>query len=259
MKYYHLGSPVPLFPNRQILVIHEFFEAYRQYYSIVNRHKLFIGSKKEDLSKLYEISKKESITEFNIVDFFISSITESNIDNDNRKKCIKEIDGAFKNFNREVQKSLENHLEYKSEQFNYVFNRFERPIIGVKLADDEIKLLGSDFFVQSEFTYSNSRFLETNLIKQNSPLEMTLTMSLLILPSILIILREKWILMIAQNKNGELDQEILNLEKEIKKMEAKSQQEGLSINSPSQLPDSLLNSVNKKGRQVFDELDVEVI
>ncbi|HEM5239006.1 TPA: hypothetical protein U1344_002128 [Streptococcus suis] len=65
--------------------------------------------------------------------------------------------------------------------------------------------------------------------------------------------------MIAQNKNGELDQEILNLEKEIKKMEAKSQQEGLSINSPSQLPDSLLNSVNKKGRQVFDELDVEVI
>ncbi|HEM5232536.1 TPA: hypothetical protein U1335_002112, partial [Streptococcus suis] len=172
---------------------------------------------------------------------------------------IKEIDGAFKNFNREVQKSLENHLEYKSEQFNYVFNRFERPIIGVKLADDEIKLLGSDFFVQSEFTYSNSRFLETNLIKQNSPLEMTLTMSLLILPSILIILREKWILMIAQNKNGELDQEILNLEKEIKKMEAKSQQEGLSINSPSQLPDSLLNSVNKKGRQVFDELDVEVI
>ncbi|HEL2442260.1 TPA: hypothetical protein ACT2IM_002070 [Streptococcus suis] len=259
LKYYHLGSPVPLFPNRQILVIHEFFEAYRQYYSIVNRHKLFIGSKKEDLSKLYEISKKESITEFNIVDFFISSITESNIDNDNRKKCIKEIDGAFKNFNREFQKSLENHLEYKSEQFNYIFNRFERPIIGVKLADDEIKLLGSDFFVQSEFTYSNSRFLETNLIKQNSPLEMTLTMSLLILPSILIILREKWILMIAQNKNGELDQEILNLEKEIKKMEAKSQQEGLSINSPSQLPDSLLNSVNKKGRQVFDELDVEVI
>ncbi|MGT2713420.1 hypothetical protein [Streptococcus pluranimalium] len=260
LKYYHLGSPVPLIFNKQILVVHEFFEAYRRYYSIVNKHKLFIGSKKEDLSKLYEISKRENVIKFNLIDFFVNSVTDNNIiDSDNRKKCIQEIKNVFKNFNREFQKSLEESVEYKSGQFNYIFNRFERPIIGIKMADDKIKLLGSDFFVQSKFTNSNSRFLETNLIKQNSPLEMILTMAPVVLPSIILILREKWNWMIKQNKKGELDQEILHIEKEIRELEDKSQQEGISTSISSQAPNSLIDAVSRKGKQVFDELDVEVV
>ncbi|MTB65102.1 hypothetical protein GGG87_08845 [Streptococcus sp. zg-86] len=260
VKYYHLGSPVSLGLDQQILILHEFFEAYRRYFSIANKHKLNAGNKKENLLKLYEESKIENISEFNLVTFFEESIKNNNVANsDNTKKCIQEIQNTFKNLTHQLQKSLEEQGKHESEKFHYIFNRFERPIIGIKVADDEIKLIGSDFFVQSKFTYSNSRFLETNSIKQNSPLEMILTMSILALSSIVLILREKATLMKIQNKNGELDQEILTLKRKISDLENKAQQEGVTISQPAHVPQELINSVNRKGEYVFNEFDAEVM
>lgn len=210
--------------------------------------------------RLYEESMAGNIREFNLVDFFEESIQNNNVANgDNKKKCVQEIRNVFKNSMQKLQQSLEEQVKHKSEEFHYIFNRFERPIIGIKVADDKIKLLGSDFFVQSKFTYSNSRFLETNSIKQNSPLEMILTMSILVLPSIVLILREKLVLMQQQNKNGELDQEIASLEQEIRNLENKGQQAGIAINQPDHVQPGLIDSVKRKGKQVLNEFDTEVI
>ena len=145
-----------------------------------------------------------------------------------------------------------------SKQFNYVFNRFERPIVGIKLTNDKFKLLGSDFFVQSKFTYSNSRFLETNSIKQNSPLEIILTMSPIIIPNLLLILREKKSLLMQQSTNNNLDQEIANLDQEINHIYSLAQSEGITLSNTTQLSE-LQYTVIKKGKSVLDELETKVI
>ena len=262
LKYYHLGSPISLHPNRQILILHELFEAYRVYFSLINKYKLNLGSKKDDLSILYGISLEylDKRLDLQLVTFFESRVIENNEFLSERKdECIKEIRTHFKNHEDKFKKIIEDLDERKpSKQFNYVFNRFERPIVGIKLTNDKFKLLGSDFFVQSKFTYSNSRFLETNSIKQNSPLEIILTMSPIIIPNLLLILREKKSLLMQQSTNNNLDQEIANLDQEINHIYSLAQSEGITLSNTTQLSE-LQYTVIKKGKSVLDELETKVI
>ena len=244
VKYYHLGSPISLFPNKQVLVLHEFFEAYRVY-----------------LSELFNISRESSdVLNFSFVEFFSEKITENNeLESDNRRKCLQEIQSKFKIRDNELIELFNSFDEKQlSKQFDYIFNRFERPIVGIKMEDDKIKLLGNEFFVQSKFTYSNDRFLETRSISQNSPLEMILNMSIIVVPYLWLILREKRDVMEMQNQNGQLDQEIARLDTEIKNLEKISEDEDISLNQSTPLP-NLKKSVIQKGESVLDELEAKVM
>ena len=239
VKYYHLGSPISLFPNKQVLVLHEFFEAYRVYFSITSKYKLNLGNKRDDLSELFNISRESSdVLNFSFVEFFSEKITENNeLESDNRRKCLQEIQSKFKIRDNELIELFNSFDEKQlSKQFDYIFNRFERPIVGIKMEDDKIKLLGNEFFVQSKFTYSNDRFLETRSISQNSPLEMILNMSIIVVPYLWLILREKRDVMEMQNQNGQLDQEIARLDTEIKNLEKISEDEDISLNQSTPLP-----------------------
>lgn len=262
VKYYHLGSPISLYPNKKISILHEIFEAYRVYFSILNKHKLNLGSKTEDLLELFNISRQISETsfDFRFVKFFEEKVIENNdLQTNNREKCIQEIRTSFKSKDEELIDLVNKFDENSpSKQFNYIFNRYERPIIGVHTTSERIDLLGSDFFVQSEFTYANSRFLETNSIEQNSPLKMLLTMSVIIIPNLWLILKEKLNLMRQQSHNNNLDQKISDLETEISNLEKKAQQEGISLNQATQLPD-LKNTVIKKGESVLNEFRTTII
>lgn len=261
VKYYHLGSPISLFPNKQVLVLHEFFEAYREYFSITSKYKLNLGNKRDDLSELFNISRESSdVLNFSFVEFFSEKITENNeLESDNRRKCLQEIQSKFKIRDNELIELFNSFDEKQlSKQFDYIFNRFERPIVGIKMEDDKIKLLGNEFFVQSKFTYSNDRFLETRSISQNSPLEMILNMSIIVVPYLWLILREKRDVMEMQNQNGQLDQEIARLDTEIKNLEKISEDEDISLNQSTPLP-NLKKSVIQKGESVLDELEAKVM
>ena len=261
VKYYHLGSPISLFPNKQVLVLHEFFEAYRVYFSITSKYKLNLGNKRDDLSELFNISRESSdVLNFSFVEFFSEKITENNeLESDNRRKCLQEIQSKFKIRDNELIELFNSFDEKQlSKQFDYIFNRFERPIVGIKMEDDKIKLLGNEFFVQSKFTYSNDRFLETRSISQNSPLEMILNMSIIVVPYLWLILREKRDVMEMQNQNGQLDQEIARLDTEIKNLEKISEDEDISLNQSTPLP-NLKKSVIQKGESVLDELEAKVM
>lgn len=261
VKYYHLGSPISLFPNKQVLVLHEFFEAYRVYFSIISKYKLNLGSKRDDLSELFDISREFSdVLNFTFVEFFSEKIADNNeLESDNKRKCLQEIHSKFKIRDNELIESLNNFDEKQSsKQFDYIFKRFERPIIGIRMEDDKIKLLGNEFFVQSKFTYSNDRFLETKSISQNSPLEMILAMSPIVIPSLWLILREIREVKNIQNQNGQLDQKIEELDKAIESLEEKSKDEGIPLNQSTQLP-NLNKSVIQKGESVLGELDAKVV
>ena len=261
VKYYHLGSPISLFPNKQVLVLHEFFEAYRVYFSITSKYKLNLGNKRDDLSELFNISRESSdVLNFSFVEFFSEKITENNeLESDNRRKCLQEIQSKFKIRDNELIELFNSFDEKQlSKQFDYIFNRFERPIVGIKMEDDKIKLLGNEFFVQSKFTYLNDRFLETRSISQNSPLEMMLKMSFIVVPYLWLIFREKIDVMRMQNQNDQLDQKIESLDIEIKKLEKISEDEGISLNQSTPLP-NLKKSVIQKGESVLDELEAKVM
>lgn len=262
VKYYHLGSPVSLYPNKNITILYELFEAYREYYSIVNKYGLNLGNKKDDLTELFNISTTVSNTgfPFNFVDYFINRVEENNVlDTEKRQKCLIAISDRFNVQNGKLATLLLEKFDERNlnKKFNYIFNRFERPIVGIRIDKKRVRLLVHDFFVQSEFNYSNSRFLETNSIKQNSPLQMLLTMSFIILPSLFLIVREKIDLMLQQNANNELDQEIADLQSTKQEMERLAQQQNISLNQPSQIAE-LQHFVIQKGENTLDNMKISV-
>ena len=139
VKFYHLGSPISLFPNKQVLVLHELFEAYRVYFSIVSKYKLNLGNKRDDLSELFNISRECSdVLYFSFVEFFSEKLIENNeLESDNRRKCLQEIQSKFKIRDNELIELFSSFDEKQlSKQFDYIFNRFERPIVGIKMEDD---------------------------------------------------------------------------------------------------------------------------
>ena len=73
-----------------------------------------------------------------------------------------------------------------------------------------------------------------------------------------LILREKRDVMEMQNQNGQLDQEIARLDTEIKNLEKISEDEDISLNQSTPLP-NLKKSVIQKGESVLDELEAKVM
>ena len=61
-----------------------------------------------------------------------------------------------------------------------------------------------------------------------------------------------------QNQNGQLDQEIARLDTEIKNLEKISEDEDISLNQSTPLP-NLKKSVIQKGESVLDELEAKVM
>lgn len=256
VKLYHLGSPVSLRPSLEDLALYELFEAYRSYFKLANKYNLNSGDKKKDLAELFSFSK--NMSNFKSIQFFQHKISENNsIDNKNIKKCFKEIEKQFAHLDNKLKRLM---LDFDHERpyvyFRNIFNKYTRPIIAVKSSDNKIKLLGKEFFVQSEFTYSNARFLETNSIQQNSPLIMTFTMSLLILPYLLLILREKLALMENQNLNNQYQTKIAQLEQEILELESIAQRENIPLDNVTNTPE-LQETVLDKGHNITDDIMIK--
>lgn len=87
---------------------------------------------------------------------------------------------------------------------------------------------------------------------------MILNMSIIVVPYLWLILREKRDVMEMQNQNGQLDQEIARLDTEIKNLEKISEDEDISLNQSTPLP-NLKKSVIQKGESVLDELEAKVM
>ena len=83
-------------------------------------------------------------------------------------------------------------------------------------------------------------------------------MSIIVVPYLWLILREKRDVMEMQNQNGQLDQEIARLDTEIKNLEKISEDEDISLNQSTPLP-NLKKSVIQKGESVLDELEAKVM
>ena len=87
---------------------------------------------------------------------------------------------------------------------------------------------------------------------------MILNMSIIVVPYLWLILREKRNVMEMQNQNGQLDEEIARLNTEIENLERISGDEGISLNQSTPLP-NLKKSVIQKGESVLDELEAKVM
>lgn len=256
---FYLGSPRTLSSNKKYELLYEFFESYRVYFSVVNKYRLNVGSKRETLFLLYNKLEVilDNLESFNIYDFFYGILNQNNtIRNENFRKCSVELKNVFKSYQNNIDNVIKNtKITQVDKRFIYIFNRFERPIIAYIDQGEKIKILGDDFFVHSKFNYENKRFLETNSISQNSPLVMLLTMSPIILPYLLLILREKYNYYIANNLEGEYDSEIIYYEEEIEKLEIAIEENNL-IEDYRDIPE-LLEPVLEKGKKIIDEYTIE--
>lgn len=203
---YFLGSPTPLYTNRSVILTSIAFDAFRIVYTICNKHNIVIPKRAETLSKIIQDIDSNQLT--NLIDYFKKIVFDTNNFKDRTLKSLlnselnRNLRISSENFEEILHKELNDNIVFpknfkKYDNFNSIFNSYERPVVIVNnssnsnLQSIELSILCYDFLVSEKFKKNNPRFLETNLISQQSPLVYAITLGLTITPSLILILRQR--------------------------------------------------------------------
>lgn len=218
---YYLGSPTSMYTNKNLMLLSLAFDAFRNAFSICNKYQLHTPNKTNELSNIFYNINRGNI--YDLVDYLFNLIIEFN--NNLDAAMIKKVDSDLKrelqhinnNFIVLLNKKMEENISYTKDLLNYdifnsKFNAYERPIVLVRESSEinnnygQIRILCIDFLVNEKFKKNNPRFLETNLISQNSPLEYIITIGITALPSLITIYKTRRDLMILKKESYENEQ-----------------------------------------------------
>lgn len=229
-KMYFLGMPVTYYPNKKIELLKDIFEILRKTYTFFNRNKddyrplnreqavkellriLKEGSGKNDsISKLVkeQLNKLQDLYNPSLVNNDSSAedpnVTKYTTDRDkffssaSLKRLLDKLDTDYKK-----KGYTDEEIENQRKIFISLFNKNNRPIISIyDDSKNSLKILGIGMFVRKLFSKKNTEFLETNGIGQNSPLIITVSLSVVFLGSVVSAIQER--IKLHQQKVRELN------------------------------------------------------
>lgn len=186
LELYHKGAPISLNIDRKYLIMYFTFKIFSKLYKEYNNNneeKIDYATKKNLLFQIYE----ELLG--NNIDFLKKIKKQYKIEISEYENEISNIDKLL--FKEELFDNLDAEERNKEEyddvrkmrnRFFYYFNTLNRPLIYVEFEDESYQLVGSNMINSKKFNHDNVDFLETKLIKQNSPLELILGVSIALLP-----------------------------------------------------------------------------
>ena len=236
------------------------FDAFRSIYSICNKHNIGIPSRVESLKSILQDLNSNQLT--NLIEYFKSIVFENNDLKDSQliDTINLEINHSLRGFSNDFKELLNadftDNINFpkkiaKYDNFNSIFSSYERPVIVVNNSSTlneqttEVSILCSDFLVSEKFKKSNPRFLETNLISQNSPLIYAVTLGITMIPSLILILKKRRDLLAAKRENFEsengheseiniLDTKIAGLDFEINRLDTDNERNELQFTAYKQ-------------------------
>lgn len=204
-KLYYLGSPIPLYTNKYVMLLNLVFESFRKVYTICNQENVRIPNKSGVFNRFSNDYYNENTHIKNLIDFFKEIVLEENpkADSKNISKILSKMAQQLSGYNEEFiflkNYKFEDNTEFpeqlkKYDLFDSVFKSHERPIIIVCNEDPTpfLNIQCFDFLASKMFVKSSPRFLETNSISQNSPFLCILSISVTCLPYLLLIVKSKY-------------------------------------------------------------------
>lgn len=213
--FYHLGEPISLFPNEEIIKINSIFNYFRKTNEILGKYS-FSKINKNNLHTYYSMIKSKHFHNniVGVIETLAKDIVkESANKNDDREnftenlnKLTKDTINKFSIFEREIDSldilmdSLEKnefdifknttYLRLEKDYFNYFFTKFEnlvRPIVGIYNNDTQkVQIFCKGFMNKAK--HDPSRFLDLKRISHNSPYEAIFTFGIpIIIPLITVL------------------------------------------------------------------------
>lgn len=203
--FYHLGEPISMFPNQEIIAINSVFSYFRRINKILGSNRIPRISKNM-LQKYYaKIRDKQShesiIDEIETLAFsYVQESANPNINEetfDKRvKKLTKESLSSYSKYEKELEtiQILSDKLEandtdtfknnkyqqLERDYYNSFFSKFEglkRPIVGIfNNETQEVQILCQGFLTKAK--HDSSRFLDMKSISHNSPYEALFTIGI---------------------------------------------------------------------------------
>lgn len=196
--FYHLGEPISMFPNEEIIKINSIFSYFRKTNELLGKYN-FSRIKKNNLHSYYTMIKgnhpqkkiigeiealaKEIVRESSNKNEDVSNFKDSasKLTNDTLNKFLKyekEIESlkilmdSIENNELEIFKNP-NHQRLAKDYFNDFFTKFEnlvRPIVGIYDNDSQKVQIFCEGFM-NKAKHDPSRFLDLKRISHNSPYE----------------------------------------------------------------------------------------
>lgn len=241
-SFYHLGSPIPLFPEKEIFLKYYIFQIFRAFFTACNSNGLTVLDRRGDLFSLFN-QRNEFSTIKKLKEYLENEVRERNlsleIDEFEDKlssafdmiaeelkqfgNYLKERD-LLDSFNEKFEDNISEGLETKEfrllskyfKMFRTTFAKHNRPIICV--IDDEkesVRVLCPDLISVENATPENYRFLQTKNISQNSPLYITIVLGIGFAPAILQTVSELIKTELSKKRQVELEIEELESQEEL--------------------------------------------
>ncbi|MCD5142310.1 hypothetical protein IVP04_13335 [Mammaliicoccus sciuri] len=255
LSIYHKGKPYSASIDLNIILMRECFIIFHQIFQHYqdNGHKMNMDDKETLLYELYQLLLNVNEEKFNSR---FEKYFESHTSFDKKKvKRLKEnLNKQLDLYNKfEIYNSTKANNDFKEEnykdvirlekQFIYHFNRLSKPMLYVQFENDQWKMLGVKMIKEEYFEHSNPQFLDINMIKQTSPLLISLAVST---PFIPIMIKLSHALYQSKVKDNQYKTNLTKLDDVIESNEIQLIQPDLTLNEI----DEMEKKVNKK----IDEL-----
>lgn len=232
--FYHLGEPISMFPNQEIIAINSAFSYFRKINEILGKYK-FTRLDKNKLQYYYSMIKdklphENVIAEMeNLAKEIVKESANKNADRDQFhskvQKLTKDTLEKYSNYEKDLESleiltsSLEdnefdifNDTKYKQlekDYFNDFFTKFEnlkRPIVGVFNSDTQkVQIFCQGFMNRAK--HDPSRFLDLKSISHNSPYEAIFTIGIPIVVSLISVLNVALIKRSIERESSETERE----------------------------------------------------
>lgn len=174
IKMYSLGRLISMEPNEDIFKINCLFEMYKKLNSITNKHlkcrirniylsKAFSTLFSENLDAAYEVLTEGTKNQIN-------NIFERHLSPDytRLRKIINEVEKKAKVCGNQNKIKYEKKMYNTKKTFEYTFNRFDRPVVGIYNRDNHsIEIINSDQMYKNG--EESEKQIKLNRITKNSP------------------------------------------------------------------------------------------
>lgn len=252
LNIYHKGNPISMVIDKKIMLMNKSFELFKELYQHYreNDNKMTLDTKEKLLFELYEIITSKNYEESKLDKFFEKN---SSYNQKKREKIKRELENIeilyekhkiYKNLNNKDNVDENNYRSVKrlEKEFLKNFSKLSKPMIYVQLDNDNWKMLGIKMIKEEHFEHSNSQFLDTNKIEQNSPLLIILSVSTLFLPTLLKLSK---VLCESNKKKKKQEENVKELKNIIETIEKQYKDPDLTIKKINENEHKLNEIINK--------------
>lgn len=241
-SFYHLGEPISMFPNKEVLSINSAFSYFRRINEILGKYK-FSRLDKNRLQSYYTMIREHTPQKVVILEMeglakAIAKESGNQLVNKDAfykrvekltKDTLEEYSNYIKDFDSLdiLANSLENndfnifnndkYQQLERQYFSAFFSKFEnlkRPIVGIFHSDSQnVQIFCQSFINKSK--YEPSRFLDLKSISHNSPYVAIFTIGVPIVISMISVLNSALISRNLDNESKESERELEEAENRV--------------------------------------------